>query len=194
MIAGTSSILEIAFFSAIFTVVIGTVLGIVSGFVGGWVDKIIMGITNIFFVYTVFPRIFAACCHNHNRHPHIARNGYIYMELGGTLPRYSRTGYEFERTRLHSNMRCYARMSKAHVIFKELLPNVFSYIVINFVMAMRNAIMASVGIMLVGLAAYDPTNWGAIINAARTKGLINPQNVAILMYPLVAPLYSSRLC
>ena len=77
-------------------------------------------------------------------------------------------------------------MSKAHIIFKELLPNVFSYIAINFVMAMRNAIMASVGIMLVGLAAYDPTNWGAIINAARTKGLINVKNIYIMMYPLIA--------
>ena len=77
-------------------------------------------------------------------------------------------------------------MSKAHIIFKELLPNVFSYIAINFVMAMRNAIVASVGIMLVGLAAYDPTNWGAIMNAARTKGLVNPNNVRILLYPLVA--------
>lgn len=51
-------------------------------------------------------------------------------------------------------------------------------------MAMRNAIMASVGIMLVGLAAYDPTNWGAIINAARTMGLSNTKNIIILMYPL----------
>lgn len=77
-------------------------------------------------------------------------------------------------------------MSKAHIIFKELLPNVFSYIAINFVMAMRNAITASVGIMLVGLAAYDPTNWGAIMNAARTNGLANVQNIRVLMYPLVA--------
>ena len=46
-------------------------------------------------------------------------------------------------------------------------------------------VMASVGIMLVGLAAYDPTNWGAIINAARTKGLMNVKNIYILLYPLV---------
>ena len=48
VIAGTGSVLEIAFYSAVFTVVIGTVLGIVSGYLGGWVDKVIMAVTNIF--------------------------------------------------------------------------------------------------------------------------------------------------
>ena len=76
-------------------------------------------------------------------------------------------------------------MSTFHIIFREIMPNVFSYIAVNFVVAMRNAIMASVGIMLVGLAAYDPTNWGAIINAARMKGLVNYKNILIMIYPLV---------
>ena len=55
VIAGTGSVLEIAFYSAIFTVVLGTVLGIVSGYLGGWVDKIIMSVTNIFLSIPSFP-------------------------------------------------------------------------------------------------------------------------------------------
>ncbi len=185
MIAGTSSILEIAFFSAIFTVVIGTVLGIVSGFVGGWVDKIIMGITNIFLSIPSFPvYLLLAAIITIDTPISLAMVISIWSWAG--LCRAIRVQVMSLKERDFIQICAVMRMSKAHVIFKELLPNVFSYIVINFVMAMRNAIMASVGIMLVGLAAYDPTNWGAIINAARTKGLINPQNVAILMYPLVA--------
>ena len=55
VIAGTGSVLEIAFYSAVFTVVIGTVLGIVSGYLGGWVDKVIMAVTNIFLSIPSFP-------------------------------------------------------------------------------------------------------------------------------------------
>lgn len=185
VIAGTSAVLEIAFFSAVITVVIGTVLGIVSGYVGGWVDKVIMGITNIFLSIPAFPvYLLLAAIFTIDTPFSLAIIISVWSWAG--LCRSIRVQVMSLKERDFIQICSIMRMSKAHIIFKELLPNVFSYIVINFVMAMRNAIMASVGIMLVGLAAYDPTNWGAIINAARTKGLINPQNVTILMYPLVA--------
>ncbi|MEG2158629.1 MAG: ABC transporter permease, partial [Clostridia bacterium] len=63
--------------------------------------------------------------------------------------------------------------------------NLLSYVVINFVMSMRNAIMGSVGLMIIGLGNYDPTNWGAMINAAKSKGLINPDNHKRVLYPLI---------
>ena len=78
-------------------------------------------------------------------------------------------------------------MSKAHIIFKELMPNVFSYIAINFVMAMRNAIMASVGIMLVGLAAYDPTQLGRYHQRRSDKG--THEREKYLYTPVSARLY-----
>ena len=160
VIAGTSSVLEIAFFSAIFTVVIGTVLGIVSGFVGGWVDKIIMGITNIFLSIPSFPvYLLLAAIITIDTPITLALMISIWSWAG--LCRAIRVQIMSLKERDFIQICTVMRMSKAHIIFKELMPNVFSYIVINFVMAMRNAIMASVGIMLVGLAAYDPTNWGA---------------------------------
>ena len=184
VIAGTGSVLEIAFYSAIFTVVLGTVLGIVSGYLGGWVDKIIMSVTNIFLSIPSFPiyRLLAAIV-TINTPVSLAVIISIWSWAG--LCRSIRVQIMSLKERDFIQICTVMHMSKAHIIFKELMPNVFSYIAINFVMAMRNAIMASVGIMLVGLAAYDPTNWGAIINAARTKGLMNVKNIYILLYPLV---------
>lgn len=184
VIAGTGSVLEIAFYSAIFTVVIGTVLGIVSGFLGGWVDKVIMAITNIFLSIPSFPiYLLLAAIVTINTPVSLAVIISIWSWAG--LCRSIRVQIMSLKERDFIQICTVMHMSKAHIIFKELMPNVFSYIAINFVMAMRNAIMASVGIMLVGLAAYDPTNWGAIINAARTKGLMNVKNIYILLYPLV---------
>ena len=77
-------------------------------------------------------------------------------------------------------------MSTGHIIFKEIMPNLFSYIAVNFVLILRGSILASVGIMLVGLASYNPTDWGVIIQAARMRGLMNLNNVRIMLYPLVA--------
>ncbi len=184
VIAGTGSVLEIAFYSAIFTVVLGTVLGIVSGYLGGWVDKIIMSVTNIFLSIPSFPiYLLLAAIVTINTPVSLAVIISIWSWAG--LCRSIRVQIMSLKERDFIQICTVMPMSKAHIIFKELMPNVFSYIAINFVMAMRNAIMASVGIMLVGLAAYDPTNWGAIINAARTKGLMNVKNIYILLYPLV---------
>ena len=184
VIAGTSSVLQIAFLSAIFTVTIGTVLGILSGYIGGWVDKVIMSITNIFLSIPAFPvyLLLAALVTLDNA---LSLALVISLWSWAGLCRSIRVQVLSIKERDYIQICKVMHMSRAHIIFKELLPNVFSYIAVNFVVAMRNAIMASVGIMLVGLAAYDPTNWGAIINAARTKGLVNSKNIMIMLYPLV---------
>lgn len=184
VIAGTGSVLEIAFYSAVFTVVIGTVLGIVSGYLGGWVDKVIMAVTNIFLSIPSFP-IYLLLAAIVTINTPVSLSVIISIWSWAGLCRAVRVQIMSLKERDFIQICTVMHMSKAHIIFRELLPNVFSYIAINFVMAMRNAIMASVGIMLVGLAAYDPTNWGAIINAARTKGLMNIKNIYILLYPLI---------
>lgn len=185
MIAGTGSVLQIAFYSAFFTVIVGTVLGIVSGYIGGVADKIIMSITNIFLSIPSFPVYLLLAAIITINKP-ITLSLVISLWSWAGLCRAIRIQVMSIKERDFIQICSVMHMSKAHIIFKELLPNVFSYIAINFVMAMRNAITASVGIMLVGLAAYDPTNWGAIMNAARTNGLANVQNIRVLMYPLVA--------
>lgn len=185
VIDGTGNVLEIAFYSALITVVVGTVFGIVSGYIGGWVDRVIMSVTNIFLSIPSFPVYLLLAALVVIETP-ISLAFMISIFSWAGLCRAIRVQVMSLKERDFIQICKVMHMSKAHIIFKELLPNVFSYIAINFVMAMRNAIVASVGIMLVGLAAYDPTNWGAIMNAARTKGLVNPNNVRILLYPLVA--------
>ena len=185
LIAGSSSVLGIAFLTGLFTVTIGVVLGLISGLAGGITDKIIMTVTNLVMTVPTFPimLVLAQVATITN----VAVFSLILSALSWAgLCRAVRSQIISVKERDFIQICRVMHMSKAHIIFKELLPNVFSYIAINFVMAMRNAITASVGIMLVGLAAYDPTNWGAIMNAARTNGLANVQNIRVLMYPLVA--------
>lgn len=185
VVAGTGAVLEIAFYSAVFTVVIGTVLGILSGYVGGVVDRVIMSITNIFLSIPSFPVYLLLASLIVIETP-LAMAAVVSLWSWAGLCRAIRVQVLSLKERDFIQICTVMHMSRTHIIFKELMPNILSYIVINFVIAMRNAIMASVGIMLVGLASYDPTNWGAIINAARMKGLINPKNIQIMLYPLTA--------
>lgn len=185
VIAGTGSVLQIAFYTALVSVFVGTLLGILAGYLGGVVDKIIIAIANIFLSIPSFPvYLLLAAVIVINSPFQFALVISLFSWAG--LCRAVRVQVMSLKERDFVQICTVMRMRKSHIIFKELMPNIFSYIAINFVTALRNAIMASVGIMLVGLAAYDPTNWGAIINAARTKGLNNINNVYILLYPLTA--------
>lgn len=185
VVAGTRSILEIAFYSAVFTVFAGTVLGILSGFMGGVVDQVITAVTNVFLCIPSFPVYLLLASLIVIETP-IAMALVVFLWSWPGLCRAIRVQVLSLKERDFIQICQVMHMSKAHIIFKELMPNILSYIVINFVIAMRNAITASVGIMMIGLASYDPTNWGAIINAARGRGLINPANIQIMMYPLCA--------
>ena len=58
------------------------------------------------------------------------------------------------------------------VIFVEILPNMASFILMNFMIAVTNAIYALVGLYLLGLAPLTGSNWGIMLNRAWIAGAI----------------------
>ena len=78
------------------------------------------------------------------------------------------------------------KMSRLHIIFKEIMPNIASYILINFIIIMKNAITGSVSLMLLGVVALDPANWGAVLNSAKGNGaLVNSAAYMWLFAPIL---------
>lgn len=162
LIVGTGDVLTVAFLTAVVTVIFGTVVGIVSGLLGGAVDKVIQTITNLFLTIPSFPVL-------------MLLSALITVEDNVTfalilsiwnwpgLCRAVRSQIISLKERDFIQICTVMKMSRLHIILRELLPNISSYIFINFVMIMKNAIIASVGIMMMGVAAYDPTNWGAML-------------------------------
>jgi len=184
MINGTSSVLKTAFYTALISVALGTVFGILSGYIGGTTDKIIMLICNIFLSIPSFPVYLMMAALFTIKSP-IAMALVISVFSWAGLCRAIRVEIVSLKERDFIQICHVMHMSRSHIIFKELLPNIYSYIVVNFVLILRGAILASVGIMLVGLASYNPTDWGAIMQAARTRGLMSMNNIKIMFYPLI---------
>ena len=74
-------------------------------------------------------------------------------------------------------------LSVPHIIFSELLPNITSYIAINFIMIMRNAITASVGLMVLGLVPFSSTHWGMMLQmAVGTSGAMYGSSAIIYLF------------
>lgn len=186
MVYGTKDVMEIAFYTAILTVGLGCVIGIISGYFGGWFDRIISLIINLFMSLPTFPillimSMFLTIRDNFTLALLLA----IFAWPG--LARAIRSQIISLKERDFIQICSVMGLSKGHIAFKELLPNIFSYVAISFISSMRNGITASVGMMTLGLALYEPTNWGGIIINARNSGALSiPAARMCIIAPIVA--------
>jgi len=186
LIYGARDVLTIALLTSIITVFIGTTVGMISGLVGGFVDSIIQIITNLFLSIPSFPvlLIFASFFTIED-----ALSFALVLSLWGWagLSRAVRSQIISLRERDFIQICRIMNLSKTHIIFKEMFPNIATYILINFIAIMRNAITGSVGIMMLGLAAFQPSNWGAMLLRAKDTGaILIPEAAHFLFAPIVA--------
>ncbi len=171
LIAGTGDVLVVAVLTALITISIGVTLGLISGLLGGVVDRIIMLVANVFLTIPSLPVfLILAMLFTVNDPFSFALILSIFNWAG--LTRAIRSQIISLRERDFIQICTVMNMSKAHIIFRELMPNIGSYILINFILVMKNAITGSVGIMFLGLAAFQPTNWGAILITAKDFGAL----------------------
>ena len=59
-----------------------------------------------------------------------------------------------------------------HIIFREMLPNMTSYILIHFILAVTQAIYAQVGLIILGLVPLSGENWAIMLYFARDQGAL----------------------
>ena len=71
------------------------------------------------------------------------------------------------------------------ILFREILPNMASYIVINFVFHMTGAIYGQVILYFLGLVSFKNSNWGLMIQDAYRRGAIfNQDSIMVLLAPM----------
>ncbi len=180
VVHGSRDVLTVAIIAAIMTIIIGFILGAAAGFIGGWVDMALSFIAKIILTLPQTP-VFMILAVRLD-----INNMFIFAAI---LSVFNWAGLAMQiRAQILSLkerdfMLCdkMMGMGNGYIIFKEILPNITSYLAINFVMTMYNAILMSVGLMLLGIVSYKSTNWGAMINMAKaangglvaTKGYLN---------------------
>ncbi len=201
IIHGTQDVMSIAIFTAFFTVGFGVLMGIISGYAGGWTDRIIGLISNVFMSLPQFPILLILSMFITIRDNFTLALILSVFSWPG-LARSVRSQIMSLKERDFIQICSVMGVGRVHIIFTELLPNIMSFVAINFISSMKNAITASVGMMTLGIALFEPTNWGAIIVSARNSGafaipaarlcIIAPV-VAIMLFQIGAILFSNGL-
>jgi peptide/nickel transport system permease protein len=74
-----------------------------------------------------------------------------------------------------------------HIIIREVLPNLMSYIVVNMIFSIRSAMYYIVGLVFLGLVPLEEPDWGVMIYVGRQQGAIfNSDGASMILSPVIA--------
>ena len=186
IIHGGKDVLAVGFAAGIISTVIGVTFGTLAGFVGGRLDSVIIAITDFVLAIPRFPLlvVLAAILT-------FDKNVYLGIVLG--LLNWPALLRAIRSQALSLRERDFIAAARAldlgipHIIFREIVPNMMSYIIISFTLAMTGAIYALVGLVLLGLAPFSGTNWGIMLSLAYTRGaMFFSDSLWYIMSPVVA--------
>ncbi len=184
---GAPTVLQIAFIAGFITTIVGITVGMISGFKGGVLDSILMGITDIVMTIPGLPLLIVLATVIRSTNPWI-----IGMMLSVTawagLARSIRSQVLSLKEREFIEAAKVLGLSTGHIVFREIMPNLMSYIAINFIFATTGAIYSSVGLYFLGLLPYTTFNWGIMLNMAYTQAgaQYSFHTIHYLLAPIVA--------
>ncbi|MBS0642838.1 MAG: ABC transporter permease [Acetobacteraceae bacterium] len=175
MVAGTPLTLRIGFIAGFFGVGVGAVLAFVAAYYGGWVDTIIRGIADIgLTVPGLLVLIIIAVSLKGTLT--VTQMALIVASLSWLNPtRTIRSQVLTLRQRGFVEIARLNGMSGPEIIFFELMPNLLPYLAATLVAAVSNAILASVGLEVLGLGPVESPTIGMTLywvnfNAAIING------------------------
>jgi peptide/nickel transport system permease protein len=175
MVAGTPLTLRIGFIAGFIGVGIGTLLGFTAAYYRGWVDTIIRGISDI--ALTV-PGLLVLIIIAVSLKGSLTVNemAFIVALLAWPSPtRQIRSQVLTMRERGYVEIARLNGMSGIEIIFGELIPNLLPYLAATLVTSVSAAILASIGLEVLGLGPVEAPTLGMTLywvnfNAALVNG------------------------
>lgn len=186
IVHGGRDILYVAFIAGIISTLIAITFGSLTAITGGVVDSTIMTITDIVLTIPQFPLLAVLAAF-------VRLNSLTLLAVllallsWPTLLRAVRSQVLSLKERDYVEAAVALDMGLRHIIFSEILPNMMSYIIISFTLAMTGAIYAQVGLIFLGLVPMSGQNWAVMIQLAWVRGAIFfKDSIYYIMSPVLA--------
>ncbi|MBR6381674.1 MAG: ABC transporter permease [Lachnospiraceae bacterium] len=152
---------------AVFGLVLGCIFGCVAGYFGKWVDTLIMRTCD---VMMSIPGSLLSIIISSVLGPGFV-NTMLALSVGQIPGKIRMLRAQILRERGEEYLEaCEAyNCSKVNIMFRHLLPNTISPLLVGFTMGIGGTIMAASGLSYLGLGVQPPTpEWGALLSAGRT--------------------------
>lgn len=169
IVQGGKEILSVAILTAGITTLIAMTLGSLSATLGGKVDAVLVAFADI--LLTVPQLIVLIVISALARPTNFVALAVVLSVLGWAgLMRQVRSQVLTLKERDYVEAARSLDLGVFHIIFREILPNMRSYIIIHFVQGMTGAIYAQVALIVLGLVPFTGNNWAKLLYFANTQG------------------------
>jgi len=166
VIHGTRGVLVTSVLAAFLGVVWGTVVGLTSGYVGGWFDEITMrlvdallALPSILLALLLLARLGAS------RFSIVLGIGIVYTPTVARVVRSAVLAIKNMEFVLAARLR---GETTAYILFREILPNIWSPIVVEASVRTSYAILLTASFGFLGLGVQEPEpDWGLMVSRAR---------------------------
>jgi peptide/nickel transport system permease protein len=186
LIHGSRYSLGVGIISVSMALIIGGTLGLLAGFTGGTVDNIIMRCMDIILA---FPGMLLAIAIVAVRGPGLNNTmlaiGFVAIP---TYARLARSMVLAVKEQEYVTAATCAGVTRPRILFRHILPNVLSPIIVQSTLGLANAILSAAGLGFLGLGQQPPKpEWGAMLSDCYkflAKGawwVIIPPGVAIML-------------
>jgi peptide/nickel transport system permease protein len=166
VLAGSSTVLEIAPAATLLGLVAGTAVGLVTGFYRGWVDDIVSRIVDAFLAFPLIViAVLVLASLGRSTQNIILVIGIIFTPL---IARTVRSAVLVEREREYVAAARLRGERGIRIMVWEILPNITGPILVEATVRLAYAIFTAASISFLGLGLQDPSpDWGLQISNGR---------------------------
>jgi len=172
LLLGLRSSLFVGFLAGVIATTIGTLIGIYGGFRGGVVDDILNMVTNLFVVIPSFVvLILISASFSEGRSLTL-----IGVIIGMTTWTWSARAVRAQSAALkskdHISLAKFNGDNTLRVLLVHILPYIFSYVFMVFILQVSSGILSEAAISMIGLGPMDTVSLGTILNQAKNTGAL----------------------
>jgi peptide/nickel transport system permease protein len=181
-LGGLQSTLLIGFIAGTLALLVGVVVGFVAGYEGGRADVVLMTVTNMLLVIPTYPILVGLT---------LVLPQKTLLTIAFVLALFSwpfaartiRAQVMGMKTQSYVELAKVSGQTDLKIIFAELMPNLLPYLLISFAFSTVGAMVAEVGLAIIGLGPSDSITLGMMINLASGWGAYSRGLWAILLVP-----------
>lgn len=171
---------------SICTTFIAGFMGLVAGYLGGWPDRVIMTLTDSVIAIPLFPILIVLAT--------LVRGNTSFWTVGIILvvfgwawgARQVRSMALSLREREFISMSKFSGATTLEIVYKEVLPYVYAYMVVSFINAILWVINTEAGLAVIGLSKVEVPTLGSIIFWALSYNAFFTGQYMWIIAPVVA--------
>lgn len=180
---GLRTSLQIGLLSGFIATAVGLIVGFFSGYRGGWIDSILLTATNMLLVIPAYPILVTLAM--------VTRSmSVVSMALILALFSWTFAARTIRAQVIGMKELGYVELAKVSgqgdlaIIFAEIMPNLMPYLLISLAFSIVGAMVAEVGLEVIGLGPSNIVTLGLMINYANGWAVISRKRYEILLIPV----------